>query len=264
MKAIFILIFMLSTKLFASIGTSCLSVVAATNSVATVVSLQKVTESTLNLRLKKPDGYKANPGEAAKLTLHNSDGQPFRFLSISNSTHSEFLEFTVRISDSQFKQAFLNLKSGDQVTVSPPRGALKFNSEKPAVMIAGGIGITPFRSLLQSLKDEGSNNLITLLYANRNPQEIAFREEFDLLSSSMSNFQVRHIVSEKTPDWTGDVGRIDQNYLTNVIQQHPTDTLFYIVGPPAMVKATKENLTQIGVTADRIIVEMFAGYKTEE
>lgn len=225
---------------------------AVTSYPTEVISVEQITPSTLHIRVKKPEGFKANPGEAVKFTLQTANGEVGKMLSISSSTEASYLEFTVRISDSDFKKAMVQFKVGDKISLSAPKGFLKFYPDKPAVFIAGGIGITPFRSILQSMKDQGLDQRVTLLYANRAENEIAFKAEFDQLAQQQKNFKVQNIVGD---------ARIDKDLLAQVIPQHPEDTVFYIIGPPPMVKAMKALLAEMGLPAERISVEMFAGYQ---
>jgi ferredoxin-NADP reductase len=127
-----------------------------------------------------------------------------------------------------------------------------------AVFVAGGIGITPFRSILVDLSFRRLEPDITLLYANSTP-DIAFQQLLDDLSAKQAHLKVIYTVSEPNPEWRGLVGRIDERF----IRQHAPlsgGPVFYVSGPKGMVEATTNALEAIGVGADRTKQDFFPGY----
>jgi len=227
-----------------------------------VLEMKNLTPSTGLIRITKPQGYQFQPGEATKVTLKTADGKEVaHYLSIANSPSRNYLEFAVRTSPSEFKTAFFSLKSQNEVQVAPARGALKFNPQLPAVMIAGGIGITPFRSIIQTVVDQNLQTPLHLIYANRNANEIAFKSEFDQLASVSKQFRVDYLVSEATPGFNGIVGQLNKETLQALIQSQSNQAIYYIVGPPMMVMGVQKTLLDLGIPIERISIERFAGYK---
>jgi ferredoxin-NADP reductase len=168
---------------------------------------------------------------------------------------------TTRLSSpgSTFKRALAALEPGAAVAATGPFGRFVYTQyDTPAVFIAGGIGVTPFRSMLVEWAAQQRGAAITLLYANRTP-DIAFRSLFDQLARAHPAVSTVYIVSQPTADWSGPVGRIDAAF----IDQHVPDIMaprFYAAGPQAMVKAMGEALGQLGVQRERIQQEIFPGY----
>jgi ferredoxin-NADP reductase len=224
---------------------------------AKVVGTERVNDTSFMVRVEKPAGMEIKPGEAMRVILKTANGEQFRTLSLASSPNRNYMEFAVRDSDSEFKKAFTSLKAGENITLQVAKGAMNFKPEEPAVMIAGGIGITPFRSMIQYAKDQGHDTPIYLYYGNRN--QIPFKGELDFAASDNPNLKVTHVMSKPDSGWTGERGRVDESFLTKTLPKLPKNSNFYIVGPPEMVNDTKATLTKLGVPADRVQFEVF-GY----
>lgn len=220
-----------------------------------VVSAGKVNDTSSILRIEKPEDLKLVPGEAIRVTLNTPTGHATRTLSLASSPDQDYLEFAVKDSDSDFKQAFRALKPGDAVRIEPTGTSLEFKPEKPAVMIAGGIGITPFRSFIQYVKDQGLKTRMWLLYGNRD--QIAFKDELDQATAKNSKLKVTHVLSGDNPDWKGERGRVDRAFLEKTVPTMPKDAIYYVVASPQMANDTREALNHLGVPNDRISIEAF-------
>lgn len=184
-----------------------------------------------------------------------------RFFTIASAPAEGFVLLATRFSTpgSSFKRALSSLGEGAVVEAAGPFGQFVYaDREGPAVFVAGGIGITPFRSILVDLASRPRAAEITLLYANRTP-DIPFRRVFDDLATRQPALKVAYTVSQPDPEWRGSVGRIDEGF----IREHAPltrDPLFYVAGPKAMVEATAETLRTIGVAAASIKRDFFPGY----
>lgn len=226
-----------------------------------VILTQKVADGTVLLRVEKPDGYNFSAGASANVVLQSPQGVQSRILSIASSPSEPHIEFAVRVTDSYFKTALSELKPGQSISLEAPKAAMKFNSTVPGVMIAGGIGITPFRAMLKDMADRGEKTPMTLLYANRKESDIAFKQELDALTQNNANIKVDYVLSQAGSDWKGSTGRIDRAYLEGVVRNASSDTVFYIVAPLPMVQAVRSSLSELGISANRIVVESFMGYR---
>lgn len=230
---------------------------------AKVLLPEHLTNQHYLIRIEKPEGLVVEAGMAMALTVKTKSGLETRVLSISNSPNEKYIEFAVGKSESSFKKQFIELKEGDHVYVEKLKNQLPFATDKPAVMIAGGIGITPFRSMIQYAKDTNLQNPMWLFYGNRS--EIPFREEIDSMATKMSNFNVIHTLSNPSADWSGRKGRVDDKFLDEVVPTIPKDAIYYIVGSPDMILGTKNNLLRLGIPEEQIKIEAFGGMskKTE-
>jgi ferredoxin-NADP reductase len=184
-----------------------------------------------------------------------------RFFTIASAPAEGFVMLTTRLSTpgSSFKQALSRLGEGEVVEADGPSGRFVYTDRgMSAVFVAGGIGITPFRSILVDLATRPVEADITLLYANSTP-DIPFRQLFDDLATKLPRLKIAYTISQPDPAWRGSVGRIDERF----IREHAPlarEPLFYVAGPKGMVEATAETLGTIGVAADRIKRDFFPGY----
>ena len=184
-----------------------------------------------------------------------------RYFTIASAPAERFVLLTTRFSTpgSSFKQALGRLEEGAVVEAAGPSGEFVYSDpERPAVFIAGGVGITPFRSILVDLASRSSTSDITLLYANSTP-DIPFHQLFDDLATQLPSLKVAYTVSQPGPDWRGSVGRIDERFI-RAYAPLAREPLFYVAGPEAMVQSTTETLRAIGVGADRIREDFVPGY----
>ncbi len=171
-----------------------------------------------------------------------------------------FIEFTKRMTGSPYCQRLEALNKGDTILVKGPAG--KFYYEQPAnnylIMIAGGIGITPIRSILKSLeKKKQPFCRIILLYGNLNRDDIAFRTELENLT--LPDYRLVHVLADITGMADAYQGLINADIIAREVPA--CSTAFYMIsGPPAMVEALKKALAIINVAADRIRIDVFSGY----
>lgn len=221
-----------------------------------VLKAERVNDSSFLVRVEKPKDETFEPGAAVKIEIDTPNGKQFRVLSLASSPTQDYLEFAVRESDSDFKKAFTALKPGARVSVNKAKGGMHFQTDKPAVMIAGGIGITPFRSMIQYAKDAKLKTPMHLIYANKN--QIAFGKEFEEIAASTPELNVSNVLSQADESWKGQRGRVDEAYLAKMIPTMPKDAVYYIVGPPPMITGVKNALKKLGVPDERVKIEVFA------
>lgn len=157
----------------------------------------------------------------------------------------DYLEFAVRISSSRFKRAFAELLPGDPVAITPPRGHFPCATDRPAIFVATGIGITPLKSMAEYAHDLNLKTPIVPLYGNSSPEEIAFRAQLDALQAANPYFKVVYTVSHPDRAWQGRVGRITSDLLQEAAEQYD-QPLFYLAGPPSMVVRSHETLIELG------------------
>lgn len=176
-----------------------------------------------------------------------------RFFSIASAPFEKQIQLTTRIDPekgSSFKKHLLTLKPGDEIAASGPNGA--FIVEDPTahfIFIAGGIGITPFRSIILDLHHKNLPINVNLFYANRTP-EVLFQTELDQISTHHSEFKIHYLVGGNTltPQL---VQKLDPQFLSS---------LFYISGPEPMVTSFEKSFIEIGVSEEKIKHDYFPGY----
>src|SRR5436190_15482588 len=119
----------------------------------TVLETKQETPSVRSIRVSKPEGFSFGASQAVRLTVHGSQGAVARPFSIASSPTRDYLEFAARYSESDFKQAFFQLRRGGEVEILGPRGHFLLEHHAPGVLVAAGIGITPLKSMLEYATD---------------------------------------------------------------------------------------------------------------
>ena len=183
-----------------------------------------------------------------------------KYLSFSASPERDYLEFTKRLSDSDFSNRLKALQSGDEVWLKGPLGNCVFREEQPKIgFLIGGIGITPVISILEHIADRKLKTDVVLLYSNRTEKEIAFKPEIDRWRKENPNLKVFYTLTDCQPkDSECFYGYIDENILTARMPDARDRTIF-IFGPPGMVKAMFEACLK-NVPREQIKTENFLGY----
>ncbi len=148
-----------------------------------------------------------------------------------------------------------------KVELSGPRGRLLRDASRPAVFIAGGIGITPFKSMVLDALHRDLAPPMTLLYSNRTLASAAWHKLFVELGERSSRFTYAPTITRDADntDWKGERRRIDADFIRNYVADFDAVS-FYVCGPPAMVNAVVETLKNENVTQERIHSESFWGY----
>ena len=225
----------------------------------TIIGSRSLTASTHSISAERPVEFHFEPGQHAMVQIETPSGADDRFLSIASAPSDEDLDFAVRLSDSEFKQAFSRLQPGDPVKLVGPIGRFQRDPERPALLLSGGIGITPLRSMLRDAAHRGDLPFTLLLYGNRSPDEIPFRSELEALAET-GRVQVVHTVDQADASWEGSVGRIDQKLLEEVLDRFSQPPKYYVCGPPGMVEAMSDLLTSVEIEENDILHEHFNGY----
>lgn len=187
-----------------------------------------------------------------------------RHLTLSSSPSEQgIVQFTTKLRGSGFKETLRAAPLGLPVTLEPARGrfTLPDDTNTPLVFLCGGIGITPFRSMLRCATDQNLLHSITLLYSAQTPGDLVFRRELELLPQENPNARIILTVTEAAPDaaWQGETGRIDAAKIERYVRDIPA-ALFYTCGPPPMVQQMEELLKSMNIPADHLRIERFSGY----
>lgn len=233
-----------------------------------LVHMQEVAEGTLAFSVEKPAGFEFVAGQAADLTLleppETDDEGNVRTFSIAAPPSDGVLTFATRLRGTAFKRVLRRMSPGTALQVDGPFGSftLHKNTAKPAVFLAGGIGITPFRSIILDAADRGDARAISLFYANRRPEDAAFLDELAALPRRHPSFDLVATMAEmekSSRGWDGERGFIDAAMLRRHLPSI-AGPIYYIAGPPLMVAAMREMLVATGVDEDDIRTEDFPGY----
>lgn len=173
-----------------------------------------------------------------------------RWFTIASAPSEGCIWLTTRLSDSAFKQALSRLQPGDTITTQGIGGKFTWEDEAsaPAVLVAGGIGITPFRSILLEREARGKALNATLLYFNRD-ENIAYRDLFDRLAKEHPEFHVRYLINEPiTAEKIAELAPLS------------AQTTVFLSGPKVMVDNVGNALKAQGVSLKQ---DWFPGYDEE-
>jgi ferredoxin-NADP reductase len=227
----------------------------------------RVARDTCAYVFEKPAGFTFTAGQAVDLMLPSQpdDGGMCRALSLVSAPYEDELVVATRLRDSAFKRGLDALPTGAPVELDGPFGSLilRTNVSRPAVFIAGGIGITPFVSILRQAAHERRAQALTLVYSNRQPGDAAFLAELSTYEQAhRGTFRLRATITATPPTgvaWHGDRGRIDAGLVNDVIVP-PSAPVFYVAGPPGMVSGIRKILRGLRIPDDDIVAEDFSGY----
>lgn len=227
-----------------------------------------VAERTMSFRFAKPVGWSYRAGQFVDITLldppeTDAEGN-LRGFSISSAPREDVITITTRLRDTAFKRVLQRVPLGTKVKIEGPFGDLRLHHKiRPAVLLAGGIGITPFRSILVETIGGGSLPYrVILFHANRRTEDAAFADEFRSLALADPNLTFVPTMTgmaDADPGWDGERGHIDaamlRRHLDGVV-----DPIYYIAGPPGMVQALRAMLIASEVDEDDVRIEEFTGY----
>lgn len=177
--------------------------------------------------------------------LGGPESDHLRFFTIAAAPSENELHISTRVSDSKFKQKLNSLQPGDTIEGHDLEGDFTWDDDEPVVLVAGGIGVTPYRAMLVERASTGKPIKAHLLYFGRD-DNFAFKEEFDKIASDHPELKIDYIVGEMI---TAD----------NIVAHAPEakDQMTYLSGPEPMVEAVGEDLKKLGVSLKQ---DWFPGY----
>jgi ferredoxin-NADP reductase len=233
-----------------------------------LLSRTQVAEGTMAFHFSKPSGFDFKAGQFAIWTLLNppetdAEGNR-RTFTIASAPSEDQLMLATRMRDTAFKLSLKSVALDTEIKVAGPLGSFTLHpdSARAAVLVAGGIGITPFFSIVKQASQDGLPHKLHLFYSNHRPEDAPFLDILQELEKTNPNF---HLIATMTDlahsqsKWEGETGFISKEMLArHVIDlQSP---IYYIAGPPAMVAAMQEMLVTSGIDEDNLRMEGFAGY----
>jgi len=219
------------------------------------------TYNVTSFRFPRPAALNYKPGQFQFVTIKADGKELSKPFSISSSpTEKTHIEFTKKLSDSEFSTALKALKVGDWARIDAPYGKFTFEGEHEKIgLLGGGIGITPLMSICRYCTDKRLNTKIVLLYGNRSENDIAFRRELETMQEQNKNLKVVFTINEPSSAWKGATGIIDAKLVKKEIPDYK-ETVFYTCGPPAMVEAMEKLIENLGLPKTQLNREYFAGY----
>ncbi|MGE5188197.1 MAG: ferredoxin--NADP reductase [Betaproteobacteria bacterium] len=219
------------------------------------------TSDVTSFRFPKQRGLDYKAGQFFFVTIKTGDRELTKPFSFSSSpTEPEHIEFTKKFTDHEFSLALRACKVGDWARIDAPYGKLTFEGEYPKIaLLSGGIGITPFMSIIKNATDKRLGSQITLFYGCRTEKDIVFKKELEESTKTNKNLKLVFLITEPSPQWRGETGIITADLVKEELPDYK-ENMFYTCGPPGMVTAMEKLVETIGLPKEKIKKELFAGY----
>src|SRR4051794_15056418 len=180
---------------------------------------------------------------------------------VTSPTDRGVLRMCTRLRDTAFKQTLAELQVGDEVEVEPPKGDYRLPEDTTphSVFVAGGIGITVFRSMLRYIADPGEPSRVTVVYSTSGRPSTPFLDELQALESTIPGFR---LVLTMTQDdgWEGESRYVSAELLSDHLEGELGGHTFLVAGPPPMVEAVVGQLSAAGVPEEQVLPDRFSGY----
>jgi ferredoxin-NADP reductase len=229
---------------------------------------ETVAEGTMAFHFSRPPGFQFRAGQSLAMSLVDppeTDGKgSTRTFTIASAPHEAELMIATRMRDSAFKRYLKAAPAGSPVRIDGPNGEMVLHDDpaRPAVFLAGGIGITPFLSMARHASRERLPHRIYLFYSNRRPEDAAFLAELQEMERRNPSYHLIATMAEaekSTQAWSGETGFIRRDMLERHLPELAMP-VYYFAGPPAMTAAMQEMLQGIGIGEDAMRYEEFYGY----
>ena len=232
---------------------------------ARFIDREMLAGDVMIVRVEKPEGFQFLAGQYCVVTVPDLGFQDDRGLkrplSISSSPTEKDLLFVTKLSGSAPKRTMAEMPPGTILSLGKPMGSLTLpeDTATPLVFLAGGIGITPFRSMVRYAADAPTGHAITLFYSSRTPEETPFLDELQRIPEQHSQIGVVITMTRAGEGWRGLTGRLSPEMIKNGcnVWEH---AVYYIAGPPTMADAMKQTLEAMDIPPARIKIELFGGY----
>jgi ferredoxin-NADP reductase len=235
-----------------------------------LIDRTQVADGTLAFVFERPAGFEFTAGQYLTITLpdpkYNDEKGNSRTFSIASPPQDAGrLVCATRMTGSALKRSLAEAPLGTPVSIFGPAGDFTLGSDpNPVVFIAGGIGITPFRSMLLDAAARNWPHPITLIYSNRTPEGAPYHEELARLAKTYAAF--RYVPTMVEPDksaqpWTGERRFVNAEFLHDYVGDM-TAPIFYLAGPPGLVVAATKTVLEAGAAPAHVISEEFSGYES--
>jgi predicted ferric reductase len=230
-----------------------------------ITDLRQETHDTWTVEMRAKDERRIQGHRAGQFHFLTMQGESLPveehpFTISSAPSEKGMLASTIKQSG-DFTQLIGRARIGDTVSVRGPFGRFCHDLHPPEnhlVFVAGGVGITPFISMLRQMRHTGDQRNVTLIYSNRSESDIIFNEELDDLTRSPGlNLKVVHVLSRAADQWPGERGRIGKDLIERYVAPEPTALTYFICGPVGMMETTIDVLRQFGVLDRQIVIERF-------
>lgn len=228
-----------------------------------LIARKTIAQNTIECIFEKPTHFTFKPGQFAGFSFINPPETDHlginRSFTLASAPHDNFITVVTRVRTTAYKRNLLSISLGTELKVIGPAGFFTLHEEPhiPAIFIAGGVGVTPFYSMILHTLKQQPERRIFLFYSNQTPEDAIYLSELASWSKTHPNFVVVPTMTRIT--WEGEHGRISDTLLKKYLSDLNSG-IFYICGGTAFVLDTKVLLHDMGVNDSQIKVEDFPDY----
>jgi ferredoxin-NADP reductase len=233
-----------------------------------LIGREEVAEGTMAFHFERPSGFTHRPGQSLLMRLMgpaetDAEGDA-RTFTIASAPHEPDLMIATRMRNTAFKRTLKTATLGTRVAIDGPDGqmVLHEDSSRAAILLAGGIGVTPFRAIAMHATHEKLLHRLYLFYSNRRPEDAAFLTELQQLQEINPRYRLIATMAEPQKSrvrWSGETGFIRRDMLERYVPDLKAP-IFYFAGPPAMTAAMQQMLQAMGIHEQAMRYEEFYGY----
>jgi len=234
-----------------------------------LIERHEVADGTMAFAFERPASFNFTAGQFLTLTLpeplyNDARGNRRTFSIATPPQETGFLQIATRMTGSALKRSLVEMPLGAPVSIFGPAGYFTLHADAavPAVFIAGGIGITPFRSMVLDAASRQLSHRFTLIYSNRTPEGAAFYDELARVAEKNANLRYLPTMTKMNGSrlpWNGERRLVNAQFLRDYISDM-TGPIFYVAGPPGLVAAMAKTVLDAGADPAYIRSEEFEGY----
>jgi len=229
---------------------------------------EEAAEGTMAFHFARPANFDFEAGQSINLALIDppeTDAKGNRrTFSIASAPFENQITIATRMRDTAFKRVLKTMPAGTRVQLRGPTGRFTLDpaDARPAALVAGGIGVTPFLSILRQAAHDVLRRKLCLVYSNRRPEDAAFLPELIQLEGRNPNYRFVGTMTEMEKSrlpWNGERRFLDRELLAHALGELLAPT-YYLAGPPGMVQGLGKLLGEAGVRQEQILTDEFFGY----
>lgn len=233
-----------------------------------ITKVETIAQKTKAFTLQKPQDYHYKAGQFFEVILNKasvlSGEEASHIFSIASAPHESELLFATRMRSSEYKKALDKVAPGDSLEISEAEGDFILHDDEniPAVLLTGGIGITTGISILKDACFHDRGNTITVIDSNSHPDDAPFFNELVELNKKMNNLTFVETITkidQLDTKWAGEKGKINLSMIKEYVKD-PTESQYYLVGPPGLVEYLEDVLKEAEVKKSMITEESYSGY----